>query len=71
MTLLFVILMIAVFGKLIGLAIRAAWGITKILFSIVFCPIVLIGLVIAGLVYVAVPVLVIIGLVAIVASAKA
>ena len=36
LTILFLLLMIVVFGKLIWLAMRAAWGITKVLFSIVF-----------------------------------
>lgn len=35
LTIIFLLLMIVVFGKLIWLAIRAAWGITKVLFSIV------------------------------------
>lgn len=70
MTILFAVLMIAVFGKLIGLAVKAAWGITKIIFSIVFCPLVLIGLFVAGLVYLAVPILVIIGILALIASAN-
>ena len=45
--------MIMVFGKMILLAIRAAWGITKVLFTIVFFPLILVGLFMSGLVYVA------------------
>ena len=56
--------MIVVFGKLIWLAMRAAWGITKVLFSIVFLPIVLIVLALSGLMVVALPVLIIVGLAA-------
>lgn len=59
--LLFVILLFAVFGKLLSFALKAAWGVTKILFSVVFLPLVLIFLVIGGLMYVALPVLVIVG----------
>ena len=33
LTLLFIILMFGIFGKMIGLAFRATWGITKIFFS--------------------------------------
>ncbi len=64
LTILFLLLMIVVFGKLIWLAIRAAWGITKVLFSIVFLPIVLIVLALSGLMVVALPILIIVGLAA-------
>ena len=66
----FAILLLAVIGKLIGLAIKATWGITKILFNIVLLPIVLIALVWAGLVYIAIPVLIIVGIVALVVPSK-
>lgn len=61
--LLFVILLLVIFGKLLSLALKAAWSITKILFSVVIFPLVLIMLVAAGLMYVALPVLVIAGIV--------
>lgn len=63
---LFTILMIMVFGKLIGFAIRAAWGISKVIVTLVILPILLIGLVLGGLISIAFPVLVIIGLIALV-----
>lgn len=69
LTLIFGILMLVVFGKIFTLAIRAAWGITKILFYIVFLPVVLIGLVVAGLIYIAIPVLIVIGIVALIKPA--
>ena len=50
LTLIFIICMIAVFGKLAVLAIKGAWGLTKILFSLVFLPFILIGLMIKGLI---------------------
>ena len=61
-TLLFIFLIFGVFGKLIGLAFRATWGITKIFFRLIFLPVVLIGLVLAGLMYIALPLLVVIGI---------
>ena len=61
--LLFVILLLVIFGKLLSFALKAAWSITKILFSEVIFPLVLIMLVVAGLMYVALPVLVIAGIV--------
>lgn len=63
---LFTICMLWVFGKLFLFGIRAAWGISKFLVTIVFMPLILIGLVFAGLIYVAFPILVIIGIVSLV-----
>lgn len=62
-TALFIILMIAVFGKMIGFAVKATWGLTKILFNLVLLPVFLIGLVFAGLMYLALPLLVIVGVI--------
>ena len=63
LNLLFAILMIMVFGKLIGFAIRAAWGISKVIVTLVFFPLILIGLVLGGLIYLALPILIVVGLV--------
>lgn len=63
---LFTILMIVVFGKLIGFAIRAAWGISKVIVTLVLLPMILIVLVLGGLLSIAFPILIIVGLVALV-----
>ena len=63
MTLIFFILAIAVFGNLLRLAIRMAWGITKLVCFFLILPIILIALVFGGLLYLAFPILVIVGLV--------
>lgn len=68
LTLVFVILMFVVFGKLIGLAVRATWGITKVLFTIVFLPVILICMVVGGLISVALPILVVIGVLALIGA---
>ncbi len=60
---LFTFLMLIVFGKMIGLAFRAAWGVTKIFFGLIFLPVIIIGLVIAGFMYLALPILAIAGIV--------
>ena len=62
LSLIFVILMLCVLGKLLKLSVTAAWGITKVLLTLVFLPIVLVAMVIGGLIYIAVPILVIIGI---------
>lgn len=61
--LLFFVLLLSIFGKILGFAIRATWGISKIVFSVVLLPLFLIGLVLKGLMSVALPVLIVIGIV--------
>ena len=63
---LFTILMIVVFGKLIGFAIRATWGISKVIVTLVLLPMILIVLVLGGLLSIAFTILVIVGLIALV-----
>ena len=60
----FMILMIMIFGKLFIFGIKAAWGITRILFTIVLLPAFLICLVLGGLMSLAFPILIIVGIVA-------
>lgn len=66
LTILFFILMIWVFWKLVKLSVKAAWGISKILFTLVLLPIILVVLVIAGFIYIAIPILAIVGVIALV-----
>lgn len=60
--LLFLVLMIMVFGKILVFAIKAAWGISKIICSVVLLPLFLIGFVIKGLIGIAIPILLVIGI---------
>jgi hypothetical protein len=69
LTFLFAILMVGVFGKMIGFAFRAAWGLTKVLVDLVLLPIVLIVLVFAGFLYIAFPLLIIAGIIMLVKDA--
>lgn len=64
--LLFFVLMFMVFGKLFVFALKASWGIMKILLTIVFLPISLIVMVLGGLLSLAVPILAVIGLVSLI-----
>lgn len=59
---------VAVFGKLILLAFKASWGILKVLLTIIIFPLFLIGLFVSGLVYIALILLVIAGIVSVVKS---
>ena len=66
MIILFTILMISVFGNLIGFAFKATWGIFKVLLTLVFFPLILVGMVLAGAVYIAVPVLIVAGIISVI-----
>ena len=69
MTVLFFILFLLVFGKMIGFAIRATWSIFKVITFIVFLPAILVLMVFGGLLYLALPILIIVGLISLIASA--
>lgn len=71
MTLIFVILFFGIFGKMAAFAFRAAWGLTKVIFTLVFLPIIVIGFALSGLIYVAFIGLIIAGIVMLVKSVTA
>lgn len=66
LTILFWVLMFMTFGKILKFAIKAAWGITKILVSLVFLPIALIFLVLQGLLILALPILLVVGVISLI-----
>ncbi len=68
LTLICLIFMIGIFGRLIGFAFQMAWGLTKILLTFVFLPVIILGCIFTGLFAVAIPILAIVGLVTLVAS---
>lgn len=59
---LFLILLFMIFGKILVFAVKAVWGISKILVSVILLPLFLVGLLVKGLLVIAFPALVIIGL---------
>ena len=63
LTLLFIILLFVVFGKILIFAIKAAWGISKIIVSVVLLPVILIAMALTGLLSVALVILIGIGLI--------
>ena len=69
-TLIFIIFMFLIFGNILKFAIKMAWGVTKVLFSLVILPVFLIVLVIAGFIKFALPILAIVGLVSIVSLSR-
>lgn len=63
MTLLFLILFFGVFGKLASFAFRATWSMVKIFLFVFFLPAIILVMVFGGLIYIALPVLLIVGIV--------
>lgn len=70
LSLLFVICMIWIFGKIFLFGIKAAWGISKFLLTIILLPLILIGMVIGGLIYIAFPILIVVGMIALISCSK-
>lgn len=69
LTLIFLILLLWIFIKLLVFGVKAAWGISRIILTILW-PVILIGLVIAGLFYIAFPALIIFAVIAFVITRK-
>ena len=61
--LLFAICMIGFIWKLFVFGVRASWDIMKLLCTVVLFPVILIGMVVGGLLYVAFPLLIIAGVI--------
>lgn len=60
---LFMILMIFIFGKLFFFGLKAAWGLSKFVLTIILLPIALLVMVSAGLIYFAFILLIIVGII--------
>ena len=68
LSLLFAICMIWFIGKFFIFGVKASWGILKLLCKVVFFPVILIVLVVGGLIYIALPLLIIGGIIALISS---
>ena len=68
LSVLFAICMIWFIGKFFMFGIKVSWGIMKLLCTVVVFPVILIGMVIGGLMYIAFPLLIIGGIIALVSS---
>ena len=65
LSLLFAICMIWFIGKFFIFGIKTSWGILKLLCTVVFFPVILIGMVVGGLMHIAFPLLIIGGVIAV------
>lgn len=62
LTAVYCIVSIWVFFKLMGVLLKATWGLTKCIIGLIFWPIV-IGVALIGLVWIALPILIVVGIV--------
>ena len=69
LTMLMMIMFFAVFGKLLGFAFKVGWGMLKIAAYLIFLPAIVLMLIFGGLFYVALPILIIAGIVGMAARA--
>ncbi len=67
-TLLFIILMFTVFIRIMVFAFKAAWGLAKIIVSLILLPIILIALAVAGFIYLALAILIVVGLITLISG---
>ena len=68
LSLLFTICMIGFVGKFFIFGLKASWGIMKLLCTVIFFPVILIGMVVGGLMYIAFLLLIIGGIIGLVTS---
>ena len=68
LTVLFTICMIWFVGKFFIFGLKASWGIMKLLCTVILFPVILIGMVVGGLMYIAFPLLIIGGIIGFVTS---
>jgi hypothetical protein len=66
---LMMIMFFAVFGKLLGFAFKVGWGMLKIAAYLIFLPAIVLMLIFGGLFYVALPILIVAGIVGMAARA--
>ena len=68
LSILFTICMFWFIGKFFVFGLKASWGIMKLLCTVIFFPVILIGMVVGGLLYIALPLLIIGGIIGLVTS---
>ena len=68
LSIIFFILFMMVFGKMLGFAIKFTWGVFKIILFLVFLPLILVFMAMGGLIYLALPIILIVGIVSLFAK---
>ena len=68
LSVLFVICLIWFIGKFFIFGLKASWGIMKLLCTVIFFPVILVGMVVGGMLYLAFPLLIIGAIIALIDS---
>jgi hypothetical protein len=68
-TIISLVLFFIIFGKLLIFALKVGWGILKIAAYLIFFPALILAMIFGGLLYIAIPLLIVAGFVAIAPSA--
>ena len=63
LTLISLVILIAVFGRLLLFGLKLGWGIMKLVGFIVFLPLIILAMILGGFAFVALPILLIVGIV--------
>ena len=66
LTLICLIFTFGLVGSLIKTAFKLSWGVLRIVFSVVILPLLLVGAIIGGLFYIAIPALIILGFISLI-----
>ena len=69
LTIFMMIMFFAVFGQLIGFAFRVGWGMFKIAAYLIFLPAIVLMMIFGGLLYLAIPILIVAGIAGMAAKA--
>lgn len=69
LTLLLLLIVCSVVGNIFAFSFRATWGIIKLLLTLVFLPVIIIGGILAGAISLILPVLILVGIVYLIAHA--
>ena len=68
---LLIIISMAIMFKILVFGLKAAWGIARLLLTLIVFPVIMVGLLMAGLIYLAIPILIIAGIIALISSSAA
>ena len=63
LTLISLVILFAVFGRLLLFGLKLGWGIMKLVGFIVFLPLIILAMILGGFAFVALPILIIVGIV--------
>ncbi|MBR6396565.1 MAG: hypothetical protein IKS09_06320 [Lachnospiraceae bacterium] len=68
---LLIIISMAIMFKILVFGLKAAWGIARLLLTLIVFPVIMVGLLMAGLIYLAIPILIVAGIIALISSSAA